>query len=98
MTLVKNSFPGRVPHTAGFFYLRDSDLVCDTCDFSMEKNSQRASVISEPEHFVSVSALKSGYSTVNILISFQHYNYIDYYSPQSTSPGNCTDIAPLTVL
>lgn len=24
-----------------------------------------------------------------ILISFQHSNYIDYYSPWSTSPGNC---------
>ena len=27
-------------------------------------------------------------TAMNILISFQHLNYIDDYSPQSTSPGN----------
>ena len=36
----KEQFSWEGPSHSRLFYLRDSDLVCDTCDFSMEKNSQ----------------------------------------------------------
>lgn len=79
------------PSHSRLFYHRDFDLVCDIYDFAVGKNSQEllSNQWGLSTFSVEVPWNQCHSAALNILISFQHSNYTDNFSPQSTSPRNC---------